>query len=143
MLIKQISVFLENKTGRLAEVTRLLADNEIDIFALSVADTNDYSILRLVVNYPIKAEEILNENGFSISMTSVLAIAMANEPGSLAYILDILGDESIGIEYMYAVVGKPIVDAIVIIRVFDAIRAIEVLKKNNIKVVDEDELKKM
>lgn len=135
MLVKQISIFLENKSGRLAEVTRVLGDNDIDISALSIADTTDFGILRLIVNQPERAEEILKENGFTVSCTDVIAIAVADKPGGLASALDILGNESIGIEYMYAFVGKQADEALVILRVEDPQRAIEVLGRNNIKVL--------
>ena len=83
MLVKQISVFLENKSGRLAEVTKILGSNDIDISALSIADTTDFGILRLIVNKPEEAEEILKENGFTVSCTNVIAIAIEDKPGGL------------------------------------------------------------
>ena len=81
MLVKQISVFLENKSGRLAEVTKILGDNKIDISALSIADTTDFGILRLIVNKPEMAETVLKDNGYTVSCTSVIAIAVVDEPG--------------------------------------------------------------
>ena len=102
MLVKQISVFLENKSGRLAEVTRTLASNNIDISALSIADTTDFGILRLIVNDPETAESVLNQNGFTVSCTSVIAVSVADKPGGLAVALDILDSEGFGIEYLYA-----------------------------------------
>ncbi|MDP4093324.1 MAG: acetolactate synthase [Bacillota bacterium] len=140
MLVEQISVFLENKSGRLAEVTKSLGENDIDISALSIADTTDFGILRLIVNQPEKAEQILQENGFTMSCTSVIAIAVADKPGGLAVALQVLENQSIGIEYMYAFVGKKSSDALVILRVEDPERAIEVLKKNNIKVLSSKEV---
>jgi hypothetical protein len=135
MLVKQISIFLENKSGRLAEVTRILGTNDIDISALSIADTTDFGILRLIVNKPEKAEEILKDNGFTVSCTSVIAIAVADRPGGLALALDILDREAIGIEYMYAFVGKSSDEALVILRVEDPDRAIESLTRNNVRVL--------
>jgi len=135
MLVKQISVFLENKSGRLAEVTKILGSNGIDISALSIADTTDFGILRLIVSKPEIAEAILKENGFTVSGTSVIAIAVADEPGGLAVALEVLDKESIGIEYMYAFVGKTSNEALVILRVEDPARAIDVLTKNNLKVL--------
>ena len=138
MLVKQISVFLENKSGRLAEVTKILGDNSIDISALSIADTTDFGILRLIVNKPEKAEEVLKENGFTVSCTSVIAIAVLDEPGGLAIALEVLDKESIGIEYMYAFVGKSSGDALVILRVEEPERAIKALTQNNIKVLSSE-----
>lgn len=135
MLVKQISVFLENKSGRLAEVTKLLGVNEIDISALSIADTTDFGILRLIVNKPEKAEQILKDNGFTVSCTSVIAIAVADEPGGLAVALQILDSKSIGIEYMYAFVGKTSNEAVVILRVEKPDEAIEALTAQKIKVL--------
>ena len=83
MFVEQISIFLENKSGRLAEVTKILGENDIDISALSIADTTDFGILRLIVNKPDKAVEILKENGFTVSSTNVIAVEVADKPGGL------------------------------------------------------------
>lgn len=117
MLVKQISVFLENKSGRLADVTRTLADNNINICALSIADTTDFGILRLIVNKPEEAEKVLSDNEFTVSCTSVIAIGVEDKPGGLAKTLDVLKNNNISIEYMYAFVGKNGNEAVVIIRV--------------------------
>jgi hypothetical protein len=138
MLVKQISIFLENKSGRLAEVTKILGSNGIDISALSIADTTDFGILRLIVNQPEKAEAILLESGFTVSCTDVIAIAVADEPGGLAAALEILNGEAIGIEYMYAFVGKTSNQALVILKVDYPEKAIETLTKNNVKVLSSD-----
>ena len=143
MLVKQISIFLENKSGRLAEVTSVLGENGIDISALSIADTTDFGILRLIVNKPEKAEEILKENGFTVSRTNVIAIAVIDEPGGLAAALKALDREQIGIEYMYAFVGKTSKEALVILRVENPEKAIGALTKNNIKVIPSDEVYKL
>lgn len=135
MLVKQISIFLENKSGRLAEVTKILAENNIDISALSIADTTDFGILRLIVNKPELAEEVLRESGFTVSCTSVIAIAVKDEPGGLAVALDLLEKEAIGIEYMYAFVGKTTSEALVILRVESAEKAIKVLSASGIRVL--------
>ncbi len=140
MLVKQISVFLENKSGRLAEVTKILGEKDIDISALSIADTTDFGILRLIVNNPKKAEQILKEKNFAVSCTNVIAIAVADKPGGLAEVLQILDNYSIGIEYMYAFVGKNKDEALVIIRVEDLIKAVEVLNKNKIRVLSANEV---
>lgn len=140
MLVKQISVFLENKSGRLAEVTRILAQNNIDISALSIADTTDFGILRLIVNDPETAEDILNQHGFAVSCASVIAVSVPDRPGGLSEAMDILEAEGIGIEYLYAFVGKTTNEALVILRVEDPEWAIKTLTGKGIKVLTSDEV---
>ena len=106
MLIKQISIFLENKLGRLAKVTRILGENNIDICALSVADTTDFGILRLIVDRPDEAKQVLADNGFTVSINDVIAIEVEDKPGGLAKTLSVLDDKGISIEYMYAFGGN-------------------------------------
>src|SRR3974377_1387822 len=105
MKVKQISVFLENKSGRLAGVTKALGDNNINIRALSIADTTDFGILRLIVSDPEKAVNILKAEDFTVSETSIIAVQIPDNPGGLAGILQILDGSKINIEYMYAFVG--------------------------------------
>lgn len=143
MHVKQISIFLENKSGRLAEVTKVLGDNNIDISALSIADTTDFGILRLIVNDPQKAEQVLKEHGLTVSSTDVIAIAVEDKPGGLSKALSALEGESIGIEYMYAFVGKAANEALVILRVENIERAVEVLTKSQIKVLSSDSVYKL
>ena len=140
MLIKQLTVFLENKSGRLAEVTSILGDNDIDISALSIADTTDYGILRLIVNKPDKAEEVLRKNGLTMSITSVIAIGVKDEPGGLAKALRVLENGGVEIEYMYAFVSKKEEEAMVIIKTGTPEKAVELLKNNGISVLTSDEV---
>lgn len=140
MFVKQISIFLENKSGRLAEVTRILGDNDINISALSIADTTDFGILRLIVNKPEKAENVLNANGFTVSAASVIAIGVQDKPGGLAMALDILRQKKIGIEYMYAFVSKKEDEALVILKVDNQAGAVEALKVGSISVLSPDEV---
>ena len=98
MLVKQISVFLENKSGRLAEVTRTLKEKQIDIRALYIADTTEYGILRMIVDKPEQALEVLSAAGFTVSSTHVIAIAVADQPGTLDDALEILSGGSISVE---------------------------------------------
>ncbi|WP_010243500.1 ACT domain-containing protein [Acetivibrio cellulolyticus] len=143
MLIKQISVFLENKSGRLAEVTQVLGQNNIDISALSIADTTDFGILRLIVNNPDKAEKVLKDNEFTVSSTNVIAIAVEDKPGGLSKALSLLDKQAIGIEYMYAFVGKTSDEAMVIIRVDETDKAIDALVKSGIKVLSSESVYKL
>jgi len=143
MPVKQISIFLENKSGRLAEVTKILGSNNIDISALSIADTTNFGILRLIVNRPEEAETILKENGFTVRCTDVIAIGVKDEPGGLSVALDILDKNSIEIEYMYAFVGKKDEEALVILRVEDPDKAINALTGNGVKVLTADDVYKL
>lgn len=140
MFVKQISIFLENKSGRLAEVTSILGDSNIDISALSIADTTDYGILRLIVNKPDKAEEVLRSNGLTMSVTNVIAIGVKDEPGGLAGALRALESGGIEIEYMYAFVCKKEEEAMVIIKTGAPEKAVELLKNNGISVLSSDEV---
>jgi len=139
-LVKQISIFLENKSGRLAHVTKVLGENGIDISALSIADTTDFGILRLIVNNPEKAEEVLKKEGFSVGLTDVIAISVEDKPGGLYKALAILAEHSIGIEYIYAFVGKRENEALVILRPDKPCEAIKVLTEKNIKVLEQEDV---
>jgi hypothetical protein len=102
MIIKQLSVFLENKEGRLTEVANLLGQANINMSAFSIADTSDFGILRVIVNNPLEAQRILRENNFTVTLTDVVCLLCPNEAGALAKALTILSSENIQIEYMYA-----------------------------------------
>ena len=138
MIIQQISVFLENKSGRLTEVTETLARNCINITALSVAETADYGILRLIVSDPALAIATLRQEGFSVDTTEVLCLAMPNEPGSLARALRLLSDANISLEYMYAFsMGTR---ALAIMRCDSVQQAIDVLTKHKIELIRASDL---
>ena len=143
MFVEQISIFLENKSGRLAEVTKILGDNQIDISALSIADTTDFGILRLIVNNPEKAVHVLKEKGFTVSSTSVIAIGIQDRPGGLSKALEILDQAKIGIEYMYAFVGKAEDEAMVLLRVEDPTKAVETLRTNDVSVLSAKQVYKL
>jgi len=131
MLIQQISVFIENQLGRLTEVADLLAQSKVDITALSLADTSDFGILRLIVDQPDVAQQALREGGFIVKSTEVLAVAMADQPGGLAAVLKTIADAGISIEYMYAFVGKQDGKAVVVMRVNDLEGAVACLKNDS------------
>ncbi|NLA96497.1 MAG: ACT domain-containing protein [Clostridiaceae bacterium] len=140
MLVKQISVFLENKSGRLAEVTRTLKQHQIDIRALYIADTTEYGILRMIVDQPDQAQAVLTRAGFTVSSTRVVAIAIADRPGTLDEALETLSTGSLSVDYLYAFVGRASDDAIVIIRVEDPDLALERLAQAGIRVLDSKEV---
>ena len=119
MKINQLSVLLENKPGSLKNICRLLADNQIDISTLSVADTKDFGILRLIVKEWEKATKVLTDAGFGVNVTGVVAVEVENQPGGMCKILDTLDRYSINVEYLYAFVSPVKGKAVVILR-FDA-----------------------
>jgi len=102
MIIKQLSVFLENKTGRLTEMTKILSENGINITAFSIADTADYGIVRCIVSKPEEAIKVLKANRFSVNFTNVVCLIVPHQPGGLYHALQILSDNNIPIDYMYA-----------------------------------------
>ena len=142
-LIKQISVFVENKSGRLSDILNVIGKNGIDISALSIADTNDFGIVRMIVNDPDKAAEILKSNNLVVKVTDVIALAVADKPGGLAGEIEKLKNAGISIEYMYAFIGKSDKGALVIVRVENPEKAIEVLKDENVTVVSPEEVYRM
>lgn len=140
MIIKQLSVFVENKRGRLAEITRILKDNKIDIRALSIADTKEYGILRLIVNNPDEAASVLKEDGFTVSITKVIGIGINDRPGGLYEAMKLLQENEISVEYMYAFISRSEKTAYVILRVADNEKAITILKEGGFPVMTSDEI---
>ncbi len=140
MLVKQINVFLENQSGRLAEVTRTLGENNIDIRALYIADTTEYGILRMIVDKPEAAVEILTKADFTVSSTPVIAIAIADKPGTLDHALSVLTEGALSLEYLYAYVGRTSNDAVVVIRVHDPSLALQKLGEAGIRVLSSEEV---
>ena len=140
MIINQISIFVENKRGRLAEITKVLQDNSIDIRALCIADTKDFGILRIIVDNPDKAVEVLKEDGFTVSLTKVIGIGIDDTPGGLHAAMAELDKEEISVEYMYAFLSRSEKTAYVILRVEDNEKAIEVLINKGFKVMSSKEI---
>ena len=140
MRVRQLSVFLENRSGRLAEVTAILGEASINIRALSLADTSDFGILRVIVNDPDKAVEILEENGFTVAKTDVLALEVEDKPGGLARVMKILSDRGVDVEYMYAFMEKLTDNALLIFRIEDIEGAINVCRDHGIKILSEKEV---
>lgn len=140
MKTTQISVFLENKSGRLAEVTRVLGDSGVNMRALCVADTADFGVLRMVVDKPDHAFKVLQENGFAASKTDVIAAEVPDRPGGLAHILEVLAARDINIEYMYCFVEMAGASAIDIFRVEQVDEAIAALSEAGVELVSADRL---
>ena len=129
MLIKQLSVFIENREGRLEKVTETLSENQINIVSLSLADTSEYGMLRMVVSDPVKGKAVLKEAGFSAMLTDVLAIKLPHKIGALFTLLEFLVARDISIEYMYALATGD--NASIIVKVSDVTAAVEVLETNH------------
>ena len=136
MKVEQISVFLENKSGRLADVARSLGDAGINIRALSIADSSDFGILRIIVNDNDKALEVLKKKGVTTSKTEVVAVEVSDKPGGLAHVLDLLARESINVEYMYAFVERSSDNAVIVFRFDEMDSAIKVLSLNGVVILD-------
>jgi len=137
MIIKQISIFVENKPGRLAEITEILAKNNINIQALSVADTTHFGILRIIVDNPEQVEQVLTEAGLTLSVTKVLNVCIHDKPGGLAEVLKLLSAHDIQIEYMYAFVAKKENEAYVVMRIEAVDAACALLRSNGFVGIDD------
>jgi len=135
MRVEQIAVFLENKSGRLAEITSVLARNNINIRALSVADTADFGILRLIVDQVDEAKRVLKESGFTVGKTYVIAVEVPDRVGGLAGVLKTIEAAGLNVEYMYAFVNKSGENAVLIFRFDDMDKAISALQKDRFTIL--------
>jgi len=140
MKVEQISVFLENKAGRLAEVTRVLGEAGINIRALSLADTTDFGILRLIVDKYDQAREVLKAGGFTVGKTEVVAVEVPDRPGGLAGVLRVLAQAGVNVEYIYAFVQHSGKNAVIIFRFDNLEDAIQVLQKEGVHIYKGDEV---
>ncbi len=129
MYITQLSIFVENKFGRLSEILEVLAENDVDIRALSMADTSEFGILRMIVDDVEKAKVVLAESGVVVKSTQVIALPIDEKPGGLARVVRLMKNNDISIEYLYAFSNRELETAQVVMRVDDVKRAEEVLKK--------------
>jgi hypothetical protein len=140
MRVEQIAVFLENKSGRLAEITHILAENKINIRALSVADTADFGILRLIVDKVELAKAVLKDNGFTVGKTSVIAVEVPDRTGGLASVLKTVEKAGLNVEYMYAFVNKSGQDAVLIFRFDEMDKAIGALQADGFKILTGEQI---
>ena len=138
MLIKQLSVFLEDRSGRLTELTRILAENDVNITALTVAETADYGMVRMVVGRPERAKKALEEAGFTVGLTEVVCAKMPDQAGSLHRILQILTEEQINVDYMYAFSNSNV--ALAVIRSADISRVAGVLQQHKLELLSGSDL---
>lgn len=140
MNIKQISVFLENRTGQLSEITRLLADNQVDIRAISIAETSSYGLARMIVDDTQKASDILLRHGDMLSVTPVWAVEVPDEPGGLARLLQLLAEHDIAVEYMYSLFTHREGKAYMVLRITNEPVFLSVLGENRVRLVGMEEL---
>ena len=143
MFIDQISVFMENKKGRLSSLTRILADNGIDLVALSIADTADYGIMRAIVNDTPGAEKALRAAGFMVSTTRVLGVVVPDTPGGLSDVLEIFSRGDVSVEYLYSFVRHQGKNALIMFQVTPVVKAVELLEKAGIELVTQEQVKKL
>jgi hypothetical protein len=139
-MIKQISVFVENKKGRLARITEVLGQGGIDLIALSIADTTNFGIMRCIVSNPDKAIALLKDNGFTASTTEVIVAEVVDQPGGLSRVLDLLDRADISVEYLYSFVRTPNENALILFRVEDIAAAVETLKAGGVKLLEEKDI---
>lgn len=140
MKVEQIAIFLENKSGRMAEITAILAQNGINIRAMSLADTADFGILRLIVNDTGNAQKILKDNGFTVGITEVVVVEVSDQPGGLAKVLQIIKQGEINIEYMYAFTQKSGETGLIIFRFDELDSAIDILMQAEVRLLSSDEV---
>ena len=140
MRVEQIAVFLENKSGRLAEITAVIAEHNINIRALSVADTADFGILRLIVDKVDEAEQALRSRGFTVGKTTVIAVEVPDRTGGVASVLDCIQKIGRNVEYMYAFVNKTGENAVLIFRFDDMTKAIETLQEHGFTILESSQV---
>ena len=140
MHIHQISVFLENRAGQLAQITRLLADEHVDIRAISIAEAADYGLARMIVDDSYKASAILLQHGDILSMTPVWAVEVPDRPSGLADLLEVLADAHVDVEYMYSLFAGKDGHAYMVLRISDEPTFLDALGKNQIRVMSKDDL---
>ena len=142
MAIQQISVFVENKQGKLVETVKTLAENDINIRAMSIADTKDFGILRMITSDNAKTKEVLSSDSV-VNTTDVIAVKMADRPGALYKVIDILSKAGINIEYMYAFTASDALGAYVVFRVDDVPQAQKVIDDNGLKSLNDEDVQSM
>jgi hypothetical protein len=138
MKIRQLSVFIENKVGRIMEITEVLGQNGVNIRALSLADTSDFGILRMIVNDIGKAAEVLKGRGFIVKESYVVAVEVPDRPGGLAAVLKLMSENGINVEYMYAFFEQPQSKALLIFRFENPDEAVRILRENGLNVAGEE-----
>ena len=139
-MVKQLSIFVQNKSGKLAASLAVLRDNNIDVRALTIADTPDFGILRLLVDDAAKAEQVLVDNNFIVQSTDVVVVAVPDEKGGLAALLEPMAEAGVNIEYMYSLISRGVADAYMVFRVTDNASFLAMLAEKGLKHVGPAEL---
>jgi hypothetical protein len=141
--LKQISLFVENKPGRMAKVSKTLSDAGVNIRAMTIAEAGDFGVIRMVVDISEKGYQVLRDSGFTVSMTDVLAVEMKDVPGGLYEIVNALGDNDINVDYAYAFVTAKAEKAMLILRVDDIVTARTVLISKGVNVASKEEIQRL
>ena len=139
-MVNQLSVFLENSKGRLSQMARVLSDSDIDLLALSIADTTNFGILRMIVNDDKAAVKVLKEHGYTVNLNEVLVVVVPDHPGGLSGVLDVLADADVSVEYLYSFVSKPKESALIVFKVDDVPLAIKELHSKQVSMLSMDDL---
>lgn len=143
MYINQISVFIENKPGNLAKFTNFIAENQIDMRAFEIADSSDFGIIRIIVDKPLDTLTLLKDNDWICNLTQVIGVKIPDKPGAMAKAMNILAEAGVSVEYVYTFLARGTDDALMIFRVKENDKVAAVLKKNNIKLISQEDLLKM
>ena len=140
MYVKQISVFMENRPGRLAEITKILSENSVDIRAINIADTTDFGILRMMVDDEEKAEKVLRGNNMTANISDVIAISISDSVGAFSNVIELLKDKNISIEYIYSFIGEKPSKAVIVLKTSDLDLSINVLRENGVNVLSKEDV---
>ena len=140
MGIRQFSIFIENKKGRLAKIAKIISSAGIDIRAISVADTSGFGILRIIVDDPDRAKNVLQKSNIIVSVTNVIAVEIKDKPGEFYRVMSILSDNDIGVEYMYAFISREKNKAFIILKIENEDKAVEVLKDNDVCLLNKNQI---
>lgn len=141
MAVKQVSIFIENETGKLTKMTHTLAEAGVDLNAATIAETGEYGILRCIVQDPDHAVEVLKKGGFMASVSDALAVAIDNKPGGLHFVLKLLSDAGVGVKYLYSTIQSVKGEAVIVMKVSDQSKAEDILGAAGVKMCDTDDLK--
>ena len=140
MGIRQLSIFIENKKGRLTKIAQIISSAGIDIRAISVADTSGFGILRIIVDDPDRAKNVLQKSNIIVSVTDVIAVEIKDKPGEIYRVMSILSDNDIGVEYMYAFISREKNKAFIILKIENEDKAVEVLKDNDVCLLNKNQI---
>ncbi len=143
MYVKQISVFMENRSGRIAAITKILKDNNIDIRAINISDTTDFGILRMIVNDPVKAEQVLRANDMTANVADVIAVSIEDNIGTFGDVITLLKDKDISIDYIYSFIGEKSNKAVIVIKTNDLDGSVEALKEGGVKILSAKEVNEL